>query len=120
MKIWLMSWLHNCASLDNGAQTAHDVAMKGASDDAHLSFAAQSNWTLVTHNVKDFVLLHSAWRRWSHDWGVNAHHPGILILYPPVSPQAADRHIEELLQTRQKLTDTLFSWHSQTGWVHQD
>lgn len=41
--------------------------MERASDDAHLSLAARSGWILVTHNAKDFILLHAAWRRWARE-----------------------------------------------------
>lgn len=41
--------------------------MERASDDAHLSLTARSGWILVTHNAKDFILLHAAWRRWARE-----------------------------------------------------
>ncbi len=51
----------------HAARTARDLGTERASDDAHLSLAARSGWILVTHNAKDFVLLHAAWHRWSQE-----------------------------------------------------
>lgn len=33
----------------------------GVSDPHQLTFAADRNWTIVTHNGRDFRLLHEAW-----------------------------------------------------------
>jgi hypothetical protein len=82
----------------HGARTARELAMERAGDEAHLSLAAQSGRILITHNAKDFSLLHAAWQRWSADWKTSAHHAGILVLIPPVSPEEATREIESLVE----------------------
>ena len=46
------------------ARTAADIGQDQATDDEHLLTAQQQNWILITHNWKDFRLLHDAWRRW--------------------------------------------------------
>ena len=64
------------------AVSTWQMGRKGASDFMQLLFAAQSGRVLVTHDVKDFQQLHSAWLAWSAAWGVSAtaRHPGILII----------------------------------------
>lgn len=54
--------------------------MATASDGHQLMFAARSGAVIVTHNKKDFELLHDAWRRWSVEWNVVREHAGILIV----------------------------------------
>lgn len=91
--------------------------MERAGDQAHLSLAARSGWTLITHNARDFTLLHAACREGSRMWEVEAHHAGILALMPPVSPAQAPRAVLNLLQTDQDLAGELYTWRRATGWV---
>jgi len=90
--------------------------MERAGDEAHLSLAARSGWTLITHNAKDFSLLHAAWLRWSADWQTLAHHAGILVLIPPVSPAEAANEIVSLLEAGQEPGDELYIWRRHSGW----
>ena len=99
------------------AHTAHEVGMDRAGDEAHLALAARSGWTLITHNAGDFRLLHAAWRQWTRDWGVEKHHVGILILFPPVAPLQAAQEINALLETESTVRDTLWMWRRGTGWA---
>jgi hypothetical protein len=46
------------------ATTANAAGQKGAPDEAHLRFATQRQWVLVTHNARDFRMLHRAWHLW--------------------------------------------------------
>jgi hypothetical protein len=62
------------------ARAAVDLHAERLSDDQHLLLAARNHWILITHNRRDFVLLHGAWRRWSHEWAVTPEHAGILVL----------------------------------------
>jgi len=91
--------------------------MERAGDDAHLFLASQSGWTLITHNAKDFILLHEAWLRWSKGWEVSAQHSGILILIPPISPVAAAQEIERLIQRDVPLVNQVYIWRRSTGWI---
>jgi predicted nuclease of predicted toxin-antitoxin system len=67
----------------------HDVLITrnlrsvGVDDARQLANAARLGRLLVTHNRRDFVLLHRAWRRWSHDWEVGRYRRGRVT---PVSP----------------------------------
>lgn len=101
----------------HAARTARDLGMERASDDTHLSLAARSGWILGTHNAKDFVLLHSAWHRWSQEWGAEAHHAGILVMSPSVSPVRASDELLDFLWSARELTDGLYTWRAATGWT---
>lgn len=96
----------------HAARTARDLGMERASDDAHLSLAARAGWILVTHNAKDFILLHAAWRRWAREWGAEAHHAGILVMIPPVSPMRALHELLDLVRSNTDLTDDLCRWRT--------
>jgi predicted nuclease of predicted toxin-antitoxin system len=47
------------------ARTAREMRLEGVGDEEILLTAATREWTVVTHNTKDFRLLHDAWHRWS-------------------------------------------------------
>ena len=68
-------------------RTAREIHTEAAGDDEHLSLSYENSWVFVTHNIQDFRLLHSAWRRWSGLWGVSVSHPGILALEPAPDAQ---------------------------------
>lgn len=93
--------------------------MERASDDAHLSLAARAGWILITHNAKDFILLHAAWRRWAREWGAEAHHEGTLVMSPSASPRRAAHELLDLVRSHRGLTDELYTWRAATGWSQQ-
>jgi hypothetical protein len=101
--------------------TAHDQGLGAAGDDEHLLLAAQRGWTLVTHNRKDFLLLHDAWRHWASAWGVAEPHAGILIV--PQPPGASHAQIaaalEALISGGPSLTNQLYLWRPASGWQHR-
>ncbi|MBI3976674.1 MAG: DUF5615 family PIN-like protein [Chloroflexi bacterium] len=101
------------------ARTAQDQGLERAGDDEPLFTAAQWGWILLTHNARDFHLLHDAWRRWSHGWQVSARHAGILILLPPISPMQAVETIAALLQSGQPLPNELHTWRPRQGWMRR-
>jgi hypothetical protein len=103
----------------HGAQTARQRGLERAGDEAHLWLAAHSGWALITHNAKDFTLLHAAWKQWSKGWGVDSHHAGILLLTPPISPELASREIVGLVQAEMELSDKVYTWRGTIGWVRQ-
>jgi hypothetical protein len=101
--------------------TARQLSLANAPDDKHLLDAAQANRVVITHNEKDFILLHGAWRRWSAAWGIAAitQHAGILVL--PVESRTRSRGqvtaIERLVADRGSLVNELHVWRS-TVWEH--
>ena len=65
--------------------TARELGLEAATDGRQLLAAADAGRTLVSHNRKDFELLHDAWLRWTEAWNVQQQHEGVLIL-----PQSRD------------------------------
>lgn len=66
-------------------------------DGDQLLYAAANGWTIVSHNRRDFELLHDAWLRWTDAWNVSNHHPGILIISQRISHHDNAAVIESLL-----------------------
>ena len=64
----------------HAAVTARDLGLEGASDDEQLLVASRQGRIFVTHNERDFILLHDAWQRWTEARGVADRHAGILIV----------------------------------------
>jgi predicted nuclease of predicted toxin-antitoxin system len=57
------------------------VAMRGAEDAAHLSYATVQQCAVVTANVRDFLRLHQTWQQEGRP------HAGILALYRENNPR---------------------------------
>jgi hypothetical protein len=109
------------------AHTADETGKAHASDDEHFLIAQLQGWILITHNWRDFKLLHDAWRRW-----VGAHwprtgiaspvHGGIVVIpQPDVQrrhwlPEHAAHEVALLLASRVTLTDALYRWRPSVGW----
>lgn len=101
------------------ARTASDIGLDAAGDDEHLIVAAQNGWTLITHNRKDFALLHDAWQRWTNVWQVPERHAGILLVPQTWPADQIAREIDLFVQTPQLLTNQLYEWRSSRGWVRR-
>lgn len=84
-----------------------------------LLFAADRGLTVITHNRRDFVLLHDAWLTWAHEWQANRRHSGIFILdhvLPAdmlVAAQAIDDHVRDSMTS---LDNTFHNWTRASGW----
>lgn len=92
--------------------------MDAAKDDEQLLFAAQQRRVLITHNIKDFQMLHDAWKRWSSAWEVDQPHSGLLIIPQPPTWEA-DRAAQELhafFQTFPVLANESYQYYAVTGW----
>lgn len=84
------------------------------SDPQQLLTATDSNRTLVTHNTKDFVLLHIAWRRWTDRWGIDpGPHAGVVGIpqktHFPV--QEAARQIDALVSQVDSPLTGVWAWN---------
>lgn len=108
------------------AVTAGAIGLTRATDAAQLLTAAQRGWTFVTHNAKDFVLLHDGWCRWSDAWGVAAKHAGILVLPQATAAERARRRLDvvelaqlliDLFATGAPGANELWLWRRGRGWV---
>jgi predicted nuclease of predicted toxin-antitoxin system len=84
-------------------------------DDALLLDAVQSHRMLITHNRRDFVLLHDAWQSWPAAFGTRLpEHPGILVL-DAASEQQLARVISDVLNAA-PMSRQLFWWRRTRGW----
>ena len=92
----------------------------GAPDPHQLLYAAERGWTVITHNRRDFRLLHIAWLLWTNEWHVALQHAGILII-----EQVRGRSVSNLAQlihnfvTDRGLTlaNALYDWKPKAGWT---
>lgn len=103
---------------DHTAVTADELGLDDITDDAHLLIAAERREIFVTHNRKDFELLHDAWRRWSRAWGVARSHAGILIVaqldrswWARVAAELA-----AFVESDPMLSNALYKWSPASGW----
>ena len=91
-----------------------DLGLQRATDEVQF---AQREWLLITHNRKDFTLLHLAWRRWSREWAVNPQHHGILILPQTVAHPNVALEVHRFLRRGLPLQNELYDWQPPDGWV---
>lgn len=100
--------------------TAQEAGLSYASDDVHLLTAAQQGRVLLTHNRKDYVLLHDAWRGWPVAWGTLAPpHVGVLVLdHRPERELAAAVEVF-LTAVPGAPANLLYWWRHYDGWQHQ-
>jgi hypothetical protein len=96
--------------------TARDIGLATAGDERHLLVAAQRGLILVTHNVKDFRLLHDAWLMWSGAWGVAASHRGILIIPGCCEDARAAQELEDFIVRNTGLNTACYEWRPSVGW----
>jgi hypothetical protein len=69
-----------------------DLQQPRAHDEVQLLTAAELGASLVTHNYKDFLLLHRAWDLWRARWQITELHPSIFVL-----PHGPDQHLAEYI-----------------------
>lgn len=102
-----------------GSRDAQELGKARAGDDEHLFIAAQQGWIFLTHNAKDFYLLHDAWRRWSQGWQTPAQHAGILVFIPPITAALAVSELLTFLSSDVPMTNELYTWRPRTNWVRR-
>ncbi|MGH2557461.1 MAG: DUF5615 family PIN-like protein [Thermomicrobiales bacterium] len=92
----------------------------GTTDELHLISAVLTGRIFVTHNERDFVLLHRAWVAWPRalniPWPV---HRGILVIpQPPTLPivQAATQ-VDAFLRAGPSLANAYYIWKRDRGWI---
>jgi len=97
---------------------------KGAGDQRQLLIATAERRAVVTHDGRDFRLLHRAWREWSVAWGVAARYRHGSIVVVPQGGQG-DREmpagrvadlVTELARAYDNLTGRFFVWSWRDGW----
>ena len=93
-----------------------------AQDDEQLLTAFQLGRILVTHNERDFLLVHHAWRRWPIALGIEwPPHPGILVT--PQPPQLVITRIAEeidrLVRSGRSIANELYRLTSAGRWQRE-
>ena len=95
-----------------------EPGMQGATDPTQLLVAVRDGRCMVTHNRKDFFLLHDAWRRWTGDFGLTLPHAGIVLLPQRVDAIAVADALALLVDKDTIFTNELYAWHPVEGWRH--
>jgi predicted nuclease of predicted toxin-antitoxin system len=101
------------------AIAARDLGLERATDDVQLLTAAERGLILLSHDTKDYPLLHDAWRRWSNAWNVTPLHHGILIVPQQWSRTQIVDMVDAFLATAPTLTNELYRYYPALGWVRR-
>ena len=101
-------------ALGHSVVRTRELGLERADDATQLLRAAQTNRVLVTHNERDFKLLQRAWRQWA----VPFHHSGVLVIpQQRWKPDDAAARIDRFVRSGQPLTDELYWWTVDRGWL---
>jgi hypothetical protein len=108
-------------AIGHTSQTARDLSLTTTPDYEILAMAARNRWIVVTHNAKDFALLHGAWQAWPPDWGIPSSppHGGILILSHAINASAFVDAVVRLFATIGNPANRLFEWRPRSQWVER-
>jgi hypothetical protein len=101
--------------------TTHQHGRVETSDGNQLLFAGTNTWTLITHNRRDFELLHDAWLRWTSSWNLSSTHHGILIISQLVTLEDNATAIDTILSAHPNLDNQLLGYYTATlAWRRYD
>jgi hypothetical protein len=101
----------------------HDVfttrgrGRSSASDAEQWTTSVSNNWIFVTHNRKDYVLLHHAWERWAILWKIQPAHPGVLIIPQAWLSERASLEVDGCIHTRPDLLNSVLESDVDGAWV---
>ena len=101
---------------------SRDEGSSTLTDDALLLLSVQTNRTFVTHNRRDFRLLHDAWMTWPAAFGMALpSHPGIIVL-DQAPPAVLAQALADFLSAAslEQLADAILWWHRRDGWRQPD
>lgn len=101
------------SALGHTAYTARDLGLMSAPDPVHVQHAALNNRILVTHNKRDFRLLHQAWTTWF----TSRPHGGILVIKQQalLAPEMA-RAIDAFVAAGRHLANSAYEWKPSGYW----
>lgn len=108
-------------SVGHDVVAARDLNITRVSDDAQVLAAVRAGRLLITHNRRDFLLLHEAWITWPAAFGMALPpHAGMLLL-DVASPNELVRVLIALLTTTplSELADNCLWWHRTDGWLRR-
>jgi hypothetical protein len=100
-----------------GHQVWHtrDLRQTTADDVGQLLTAVERGAVLVTHNYRDFELVHLAWRAFAARWGAVEAHPGILILPQAIETQLL-QYLDAFLASGLPLPNACYRYRPSSGW----
>jgi hypothetical protein len=112
---------HALSELGHDVLTTRQAGNKGLDDVRQLTLAVRLGRIFVTYNRRDFLLLHRAWRLWSHEWGVSGHarHNRILILVQPprLAPDRAAFLLDRFVADQGAIANHVFAWQPAGEWT---
>ncbi|HVC33831.1 MAG TPA: hypothetical protein VNL16_10010 [Chloroflexota bacterium] len=73
----------------------------------------------VTHNRKDYLLLHDAWRGSAAAWAIRARHAGILCLPHNQQPHELFPAIDVFLRAGFPVANAIHTYDLAASWVRQ-
>lgn len=102
--------------LGHNVEPARSTNRERCNDEDQLLYAATEGRILITHNRRDFLLLHDAWQRWSRAWDVQPLHAGILVLRQGLTYQEYAARIDSYLSDAGSVTNALHFCDSAGHW----
>jgi hypothetical protein len=97
---------------------SRDIGSTTFPDDVLLLSSVRDDRVFVTHNRRDFRMLHDAWVTWPAAFGLALPaHPGILVL-DQVRPETLVEVLVAFLDETpaERLANGIFWWHRHDGW----
>jgi hypothetical protein len=102
------------------AITTRDLRREHSSDDQQLFFAWQQQWIFVTHNGRDYSLIHGALHRWAMTLDIDAIHAGILVIPHGLSARMAASILDVFVASEWTIANTLYAWRPMGEWVRRE
>jgi len=97
--------------------TTRSMHSERAGDDEQLFLAWRNDWIMVTHDGDDYLLLHSALRRWASACGVTDIHVGALILPYGLGEREQARTLDIFVASALPITNAYYEWRADGSWV---
>jgi hypothetical protein len=102
---------------DHDVVSARELSRERLTDDAQLLAAVLDERTVVTHDRRDFTLLHDAWLTWPAAFGqMLPPHRGILVLDAAPYRTLFSVLASFLVATPAPIMNELLWWHHRDGW----
>jgi hypothetical protein len=94
-----------------------DAGNFGLTDARQLDWAVDRGRTIITHNLKDFRLLHEALSLWARRWGTPdvLRHYGIIVV-PHLPVPELVRIVDEFARPLDTIDNRMFVYDRQRGW----
>jgi hypothetical protein len=97
--------------------TARAMRMIGAEDEEHVFLAWRNDWTIVTHNLTHFLLLHRTLHQWNSIWTHESIHAGILAIPNELPIREQARVLDVFTASDLPTVNALYEWRSVGSWV---